>query len=157
MSVCSKKCRDCIYASAIGGDLVVCNYILVTGQRRGCDAGQSCERYIKGVRCSTIDNSIFRGAAPPKPRPKTRMTAEERREMKKKYRLRTQSICQGRQKAAIREFCDRTGWTYTQIANALGVSQTAVAYWAKEYSPAKWDKLAKLGIVKPEFPGEVDA
>ena len=68
------------------------------------------------------------------------------REQKRLYRERTQALYKGRQHDAIKEFCDRTGWSYTQIAKALGVSQTTVAYWAKEYSPANWKLLAKLGI-----------
>lgn len=86
MSVSSKKCRGCIYGSTISGDLVVCNYILVTGQRRGCDAGQNCERYIKGARCSTIDNSIYRGAPPPPPKQRERNRQEYQREYYLKHR-----------------------------------------------------------------------
>lgn len=85
MSVSSKKCRGCIYGSTISGDLVVCNYILVTGQRRGCEAGQNCERYIKGARCSTIDNSIYRGAPPP-PKQRERNRQEYQREYYLKHR-----------------------------------------------------------------------
>lgn len=147
MSVCDKKCSDCIYVSTITGGGMVCNYLLVTGNRRGCDAGQNCERYITGKRLSTIDNSIFRGAPPPPPKPKKKVDYYEQ---KKKYRERTQAIYQGRQHDAIKEYCGRTGWSYTQIAKALGVSQTTVAYWAKEYCPANWTLLAKLGIQKPE-------
>ena len=154
MSLCDGHCRFCIYASVLSNNSVICQYLLVTGNRRGCEAGEGCERYIKGVRLSTIDNSIFRGAPPPPPKPKKPRDREEER---RKYMEKTQAMCQGRQQAAILEFCKETGWNYTQIAKALGVSQTAVSYWAKERSPANWTLLAKLGIKKPELPGEVSA
>ncbi len=149
MSLCDQRCRKCIYGGTVSGGGVVCDYLLITGNRRRCPAGKKCERYVRGNRLSTIDNSIFRGTTP-KPKRKRDQAA-----YKRKYRALIQSQLRGLQKAAIREYCERTGSTYSDIGRLIGVSQTTVSGWAKEYGPANWDKLAKLGIEKPDFPGEV--
>lgn len=149
--ICDERCRSCMYASTLSNLSVVCNYLLVTGNRRGCPAGEACERYIKGNHAITIENSIFKGA-PPKPKKKV-----DHREKRRKYREQTQAMWQGRQHDAIHAYCKENKLTYTDLARKLGVSQTTVAYWAKEYCPAKWDKLAKLGIQKPELPKGVSA
>ena len=141
MSICDATCKPCIYSSVMSTWGVSCNYILVTGNRRGCPAGKGCERRIVGKKQYSIDGLIFRGTKKEPPKKK-----KNSREQKRLYRERTQALYKGRQHDAIKEFCERTGWSYTQIAKALGVSQTTVAYWAKEYSPANWKLLAKLGI-----------
>ena len=174
MSLCSKKCRYCIYSSTITGGLVVCNYILVTGQRRGCDAGQNCERYIKGARCSTIDNSIYRGAPPPpKQREKKKQASrvqyakktegQERRkpgrprgdnltwsERKKVTAEKTREIMQGRQTAVIEAWLAETGISVPKLAALVGVSESTVRKWKQEYNMADWAKLAQVGIRRPE-------
>ncbi|MBP5729540.1 MAG: AsnC family protein [Clostridia bacterium] len=144
--VCDIKCRSCMYASTLSNMSVVCNYLLITGNRRGCPAGKGCERYIKGDHAISIDNSIRKA----KPKPKNKV---DQREKKRKYRERTQAMWQGRQHDAIQAWCQENKVSYTKLARMLGVSETTVAYyWAKEYSPARWDKLAKVGIRKPELP-----
>ena len=63
MSVCDKTCKPCIYSSVMSTWGVSCNYILVTGNRRGCPAGKGCERRIVGKKQNSIDGLIFRGRA----------------------------------------------------------------------------------------------
>lgn len=144
--VCDTKCRSCMYASTLGNMSVVCNYLLVTGNRRGCPAGKGCERYIKGKHAIAIDNSVA-----PRKKPAAKKPVDQR-EKKRRYRERTQAMWQGRQHDAIQAWCQENKVSYTKLARMLGVSETTVAYWAKEYAPARWDKLEKLGIRKPEAP-----
>lgn len=47
MSADDKHCLKCFYHFRCG-DLVCCEFILVTGQRRGCPPGLKCKRYLKG-------------------------------------------------------------------------------------------------------------
>ena len=43
-------CKSCKYSCAINaGTMVVCDFFLVTGSRRGCKVGE-CDKYEKGKR-----------------------------------------------------------------------------------------------------------
>lgn len=42
-----RRCKTCVYHSSVD-NIIICEYILVTGHRRGCRAGVGCLRYIKG-------------------------------------------------------------------------------------------------------------
>ena len=43
-------CKGCIYSSTNSAtSTVICNYILITGRRRGCKLGE-CDKYEKGNR-----------------------------------------------------------------------------------------------------------
>lgn len=61
------KCLKCRYRSTSTGS---CDYILIMGERRGCEAGKHCRRYIpadllvKGERRGSGDPSLMfrRGA-----------------------------------------------------------------------------------------------
>ena len=44
----SKRCSTCKYRSSISGRTDGCLYILATGHRRGCPAGDECDKYEKG-------------------------------------------------------------------------------------------------------------
>ena len=46
----AKKCKTCIYRAA-ESDMGNCDYILITGQMRGCPA-INCDKYKKGKRIS---------------------------------------------------------------------------------------------------------
>ena len=95
--LCDESCRICIYASTLNKNSVICNYILVTGNRRGCAAGSGCERRIEGVRAASIDQQIYRGqdliqkeAAEKRREEKSNeqrvsLTEEERAERKRNY------------------------------------------------------------------------
>lgn len=140
MSQCDKTCEPCAYVCTITGGGLVCNYMLVTGARRGCSAGAGCDKFLRGARKSSIDSKIYCGVPEDK-------AAWER---KKRCREAVQARLMGRQREAIRAFCERSGYSYNQIALAIGVSQATVAAWAKEYHLANWDKLSKLGLARPE-------
>ena len=46
-----QKCpRDCIYRGKVNGSTPCCNYIFITDKSRGCQPGQDCKCYRKGVR-----------------------------------------------------------------------------------------------------------
>ena len=41
-----KRCQTCIYrAKSHGSGLVTCDYLILTGEPRGCDVSEHCERY----------------------------------------------------------------------------------------------------------------
>lgn len=43
-------CRSCIYSSTLSATATVsCDYLLLTGKRRGCKIGE-CDKYKKGKR-----------------------------------------------------------------------------------------------------------
>lgn len=47
------KCKDCCHSSYLGGigtKILACLYIIDTGEPRGCVAGETCDKYEKGVR-----------------------------------------------------------------------------------------------------------
>lgn len=44
MSTTNTHCRSCSYYGSV---LQSCDYLIVTGQRRGCPAGKECTRYKK--------------------------------------------------------------------------------------------------------------
>lgn len=53
MTTCSKACDGCCYSGRINGSvrrggLRTCDYILITGRRRGCPAGARCTRRSVG-------------------------------------------------------------------------------------------------------------
>lgn len=94
--LCDETCRNCIYVSTLSNNSVVCNYILVTGNRRGCPAGSGCERRIEGIRAASIDQQLYRGqdqiqkeAAEKRREETTRepkaLLTEERAERKRNY------------------------------------------------------------------------
>ena len=42
-----KRCLKCFYHGTCDG-IICCEFILVTGQRRGCDPGVRCKRFLEG-------------------------------------------------------------------------------------------------------------
>ncbi len=85
MSVCDKTCRSCIYSSTVSEtEPVTCDYILVTGNRRGCPAGEGCERYIKGERAPSIDQQLYKGRKLEKPEEKPKEKPKDQKPRKKK-------------------------------------------------------------------------
>jgi len=44
-----KRCQTCIYrAKSHGSGLVTCDYLILTGEPRGCDVSETCGRYSPG-------------------------------------------------------------------------------------------------------------
>lgn len=53
MSVCTKRCSSCYFGTTyarMSDGQRICDYILITGHRRGCPAGDDCDKYRKGRR-----------------------------------------------------------------------------------------------------------
>lgn len=48
-----KKCKTCIYRGYPNG----CDFILATGERRGCPASE-CTRYVKGKKIKLPDRVV---------------------------------------------------------------------------------------------------
>ena len=71
---------------------------------------------------------------------------ERRREATKEFRAKSQ----GRQRAAILAYKEETGESNYTIADKIGISESRFRKWLTEYAPANWEKLAILGIKKPE-------
>ena len=144
MSLCDKTCNGCAYSSkyCVGGYIYVCNFLLVTGKRRGCPAGNGCQQRIEGERAQQIDEMLFRGQ---KPKPIYDPSK------KVDYHRKNQEKLQGRQREAIRAWCRENGWTHARLAREIGVSESTLRTWIKEYAPAQWDKLAAIGIRRPDM------
>ena len=182
MSLCDSTCKPCIYSGVMSTWGIACNYILITGNRRGCPAGKGCERRIVGKKpAQSIESQIFIGKDKPKrdrnsydrdwyQRNKDKISKQrkERRQKKREgkpvsqfktmsfgerkqlTRQRTQAYCQGRQAAVIEEYLTAHGLTNRQMGDLIGVSATTIQKWHREHNLADWQKLAKLGIRRPE-------
>lgn len=48
IALVSNRCSTCMYKSSTSGKMDGCIYILATGHRRGCPAGDECDKYEKG-------------------------------------------------------------------------------------------------------------
>ena len=191
MSVCDATCKPCIYSSTLSNMTICCDYLLITHNRRGCDAGKGCERRIVGEKAPSIESLIYRGQDHPK-------LSEEERQRKKEYQHewymahreqyrqksadqydrkleatgkkrgrpngeqkswsdlkrqtqeKTRAICQGRQKKAINDFMQKNGYTNVKLADMVGVKESTLRKWRREYNMADWTKLAQVGIRRPE-------
>ena len=50
MDINEKYCRTCRYHGWLGNHALTCDYILITGKRRGCPAGPGCTKREEGKR-----------------------------------------------------------------------------------------------------------
>ena len=71
-------------------------------------------------------------------------------ELRRVRAARYKEKAQGRQRDAINAFKKEHGYTTQQLAELLGVHPSYLGKWLIEYCPANWEKLAILGIEKPE-------
>ncbi|MBO7668334.1 MAG: hypothetical protein J6T26_07715 [Firmicutes bacterium] len=79
------------------------------------------------------------------------LSPEERgRVYAQRARARAKKSLRGRQHAVIWEFAKANDMRYADMANMIGVKPKTLAKWASENARANWEKLAKLGIVRPE-------
>ena len=158
-------CKGCIYLVSISTGKC-CNYFEVKHERRGCPAGNGCKRRAMrpGKRPSTQLAPIEKPAAArstpktvaeeSKGQRRTALTPEEAYE-RDKARVKQKAIeyrekAQGRQRAALADYKQRTGDSNYQISLKIGISESTVRKWCIEYKPANWEKLAILGIKRPE-------
>lgn len=55
---CDSFCKDCGFSSLLCGDMLCCNYYLITENRRPCPAGFGCKVKQKGrIRKTRIRES----------------------------------------------------------------------------------------------------
>ena len=157
-SVVDSYCKGCQYLSTVSGGRN-CNYNFITGRLRGCPAGKGCKRHTNPVYAYNNDKApaVKKTAPPPKPSPKRKrpvMTPEEAYErekyLKREAAKRFREKAQGKQRAAIMEYKEKTGESNVTIAAKVGISESQFQKWVLEYVPANWDKLAIVGIKKPE-------
>lgn len=121
-------CRGCQYLGHITSGYC-CEYLAVTGRVRGCPSGQGCTRYVAGGRKPSI-------AAIETVRERAAKNCAEK--------------CRGRQQRALREYLDKRDITMKALSQEIGVSPGTVHRWIREMCLADWDKLATVGIAKPE-------
>ena len=95
-----KKCKDCFY---YGVSTSTCDYILVTGKRRGCPIDENCTKYLKG------DGTVRRQV----------ISLDGGRRGRKRDDSRY---------LAIKALYDE-GLNDTQIAEKMGVSRGAIYNW----------------------------
>ena len=159
MSQVDAYCYGCNYHGSMFNGRC-CNYYSATGKLRGCPAGNGCFHHTQGKEkrlsaMSALSDLLSKKQEKPKKKPKKpQLTPEEmyEREKQRKWEaaIRFQEYAQGRQKAAIQAYKDATGDSNYKIAQKIGVGESTVAKWLNEYVAANWDKLAILGISKPE-------
>ena len=81
-------------------------------------------------------------------------TPEELRERRKRYKAasyeRIRAALGGRQAAVLKAYKKANGLTVQTMADRVGVSRVVMSKWMEERQIANWDKLAALGIQKPE-------
>lgn len=181
MSLCDASCKGCIYSTYTSMWGVTCNYILVTGTRRGCPAGKQCTRREYGERSISLDVLLYRGqdkTKMPKKKPEPERDPEaverlkqKRREYyqthreqmlrkdwpgtKRKLAEKTRAYWHGRQKEAIAEYIKSRGMTTGEFASMIGVAEDTVRKWKQESNTANWNKLERYGLKRPDR-GESD-
>lgn len=154
---CDSTCRGCRYSSVISMG-ICCDYYLVhgVGHRRGCKAGRGCTRREAGPKAQTIEQRIqsIGRKKPPKPKKPREISMDPANVASREYNRRSvdrmRERLQGRQRAAIIAYRDEHNTTLAQMARDIGVTAKCMQTWAAERSHAKWDKLAELGITRPE-------
>ena len=53
MSTVTERCRSCLYFCSCDGHYILptCDYFLKTGRRRGCPAGDACDKFLPSEEC----------------------------------------------------------------------------------------------------------
>ena len=51
MSLVSKRCKKCIYKGEVLFGEPCCDYILITGKKRNCPAGNKCNKFKGKIIC----------------------------------------------------------------------------------------------------------
>lgn len=156
--VCDETCRKCIFRSWLHS-WTICDFIGITGQRRGCPAGKGCTRRIVGNKGKSISQLIFLGQAaaaqkktgrPKGPPPTPEEMRARRRKYKETYQAKCRAALGGRQAAVLKAYKKAHGLTVQTMADRAGVPNFALSKWIAERQFARWDALAHLGIEKPE-------
>lgn len=58
MSEMTERCKLCLYYCSCDGHYVypTCDYLLKTGRRRGCPAGDDCDKFLPSEECVKFTN-----------------------------------------------------------------------------------------------------
>ena len=61
MSAMTERCKDCVYYCNCDGHYMypTCDYILMTGRRRGCPAGDECDKFLPAKDCLRFTNPLM--------------------------------------------------------------------------------------------------
>lgn len=170
-SVVDAYCKGCHYRGTVSGGRC-CNFYAATGQLRGCPAGEGCIRHTGKKQIAEppplpepipmpvpepTPEPEPAPAAPPPPkkreyiRGRTLEEAYERDKERKRERAAAfKAKAQGRQRAVLLAYKEETGYSNGYIATKIGVSEGQFRKWLREYGPADWEKLAVIGVEKPE-------
>lgn len=154
-------CRGCKYLGTLSRQ-PCCLYMDITGHSRGCPPGTGCTQRTFGPRIQPSKPfSLFKmktkkeEAEKPKPPPKKELSqsefCEKERNRKKLAAERYRAIAQGRQKQVIQDYKKKNNISAKKMGEMVGVSESTINKWTTEYTPANWEKLAELGIAKPDF------
>lgn len=118
-----------------------CYYLMITGERRGCPAGNGCTKKKIGLpfKINPYGIPVIMGAGPKKP--------------KKKYSdyRKKADFLEGRQQKAIQELLDANQMTKSEMARKIGYSTNAVCCWYLEKRFADWELLARFGFERPDY------
>ena len=60
VSKCTKKCKRCFYSFNHSAHLPTCDYILITGHRRPCPAGDNCTEFTTKRKKKPNNNGLVR-------------------------------------------------------------------------------------------------
>lgn len=141
-------CDGCRYVSK-GGGTPTCEYMTMTGWRRGCPAGNGCTKRErpegwKPQRILHTDEQWFRMPALKKAEQKARHeeTRKRKTEAQRPERKQRQSI--------IREWRKAEGLTQRQVAERIGMSEAIVCKWECGEREANWALLRAAGMPVPE-------
>lgn len=175
MSVCDETCRGCIYQGS-SGYARTCDHLLITGKPRGCPAGAGCTKRFTGKKRPSLGEKIFQlppGAGqilslPPGPVVELRPREEREKriyrdpdlagldyeEKQKIYKARSEAKSKerlaGRQRAALLAYKTAAQLTNERFALIIGISKATLCKWMDESRSADWERLAHLGIRRPE-------
>lgn len=163
MSQVDAYCKGCQY-NATNSYGRWCSFYDVTGQLRGCPAGNGCTRYAQGPKKYSPNYAAFAHSIsekkpkveekPPKPKRPPPMTPEEAYardlELRKERAVKYKAKAQGKQREAIKTFQTAHGYNNKQMAELIGIHPSHLTKWIAEYAPANWDKLEAVGIHRPE-------
>ena len=133
--LCDKYCENCYYNTLMVDPdtemrFIACGYMLRTGSRRPSPPGKLC--------------SVRRVLERPK-----NTSYKYDPEVSKTYHAHAKAVLQGKQRQAITEFMQRTGYSSKDIARQLGISSGTVRKWVSEHQFANWKWLEAIGLPKP--------
>ena len=155
MSQVDAYCKGCRYLGTNSYGKW-CRYNDMTGHVRGCQAGLGCLRHTNPSAAGSVEE-VLSGQSHKKPSKPWRPPAGSPEEAYEREKVRRKAAAQeykakanGRQRAVIIAYKEATGDSNYEISKKIGISEGRVQKWITEYAPANWDKLAIIGISKPE-------